>query len=379
LNDSGAISELPIVRHLEKARHAGASPVARHAGLLAVTCGASVLAVVRRAGLLAMAGRFSVLAAVHRAGLLAVARRVGVLFGAAVAGVLVAAGPAAADVAVSPTSAPQGSGANLTFRVANTGSSPITRIKLVLPPDTPVAEVYPLSVDDWAPQITQQKLTHPLTTIHGGTPVTETAKDITWIAMPGKAIAPGGHADLSIALGPLPTVSRMSFEMRATYADGKAGPAIPPVVLALTPAVAGQAPAHGHAGTATAGSDDAAFAAAAASADRGPSWWSIAGWIAAALLAAGMVVAYLRSRRRGEDPTDTKAEETNTPASAQDADDIVTSSARGNTDRIRNTDAGRNTDADRDDAAKGEDANKEPVAAGTRLRPSSWRYRDTPQ
>jgi hypothetical protein len=234
-------------------------------------------------------------------------------------------------------------------------------------------------VDDWAPQITQQKLTHPLTTIHGGTPVTETAKDITWIAMPGKAIAPGGHADLSIALGPLPTVSRMSFEMQATYADGKAGPAIPPVVLALTPAVAGQAPAHGHAGTATAGSDDAAFAAAAASADRGPSWWSIAGWIAAALLAAGMVVAYLRSRRRGEDPTDTNAEETNTPASAQDADDIVTSSARGNTDRIRNTDAGRNTDADRDDAAKGEDANKEPVAAGTRLRPSSWRYRDTPQ
>jgi hypothetical protein len=349
LNDSGAISELPIVRHLEKARHAGASPVARHAGLLAVTCGASVLAVVRRAGLLA------------------VGRRVGVLFGAAIAGVLVAAGPAAADVAVSPTSAPQGSGANLTFRVGNTGSSPITWIKLVLPPDTPVAEVYPLSVDDWAPQITQQKLTHPLTTIHGGTPVTETAKDITWIAMPGKAIAPGGHADLGIALGPLPTVSRMSFEMRATYADGKAGPAMPPVVLALTPAVAGQAPAHGHAGTATAGSDDAA--AAVASADRGPSWWSIAGWIAAALLAAGMVVTYLRSRRRGDDPTDTNAEQAHSPAGAQDADDTV---ATGNA-RIGKAGAGA------EDAARGDAADKEPVAAGHRLRASSWRYRDTPQ
>ena len=138
--------------------------------------------------------------------------------------------------------------------------------------------------------------------------------------------------------------------MRATYADGKAGPAIPPVVLALTPAVAGQAPAHGHAGTATAGSDDAAFAAAVASADRGPSWWSIAGWIAAALLAAGMVVAYLRSRRRGEDPTDTNAEQAPSPEGAQDAGD-----------------------------AKGTDADKEPVAAGTRLRASSWRYRDTPQ
>src|SRR4029453_4489097 len=99
-----------------------------------------------------------------------------------------------------------------------------------------------------------------------GTPVTETAKDITWIAMPGKAIAPGGHADLGIALGPLPTVSRMSFEMRATCADGKAGPAMPPVVLALPPATEGQALAHGHAATAAAGSDDAA----AAVADRGP-------------------------------------------------------------------------------------------------------------
>jgi hypothetical protein len=299
LNHSAAASELPVVRHLE---------LARRAGVLAV---------------------------------------------AAVAGVLVAAGPAAADVAVSPTSAAQGSGANLTFRVTNTGDSPITRVKLVLPPDTPVAEVYPLSVDDWAPQITQQKLAHPLTTIHGGTPVTETAKDITWIAMPGKNIAPGRHADLGIALGPLPTVSRMSFEIKATYAGG-AGPVMPPAVLALTPAAAGQAPAHGgHAAPATAGSAGAAFAAVVAQADRGPDWWSIAGWIAAALLAIGMAVAYLRSRRRpdravaGENAEDARNED---EAEAVPDTDMVTA-----------------------------DGDREPVAAGTRLRASSWRYRDTPQ
>ena len=310
----------------------------------------------------------------RRAGVLAAVRRVAVLLATAVAGVLVAAGPAAADVAVSPTSAPQGSGANLTFRVTNTGTSPITRVKLVLPPDTPVAEVYPLSVDDWAPQITQQKLTHPLTTIHGGTPVTETAKDITWIAMPGKAIVPGRHADLTVALGPLPTVSRMSFEMRTTYAGGAAGPAMPPAVLALTPAATGQAPAHGgHAATAVAGSDDAASAAAVAPADRGPSWWSIAGWIAAALLAAGMVVAYLRSRRDpGADSADGDAEDAHSSAGADDvdgtADGVVSAAdnATGNDDRSKHD-------------ANDEDAGKEPVAAGPRLRASSWRYRDTPQ
>ena len=37
----------------------------------------------------------------------------------------------------------------------------------------------------------------------------------------------------------------MSFEVRPTYADGATGPAMPPAVLALTPATAGQAPAHG--------------------------------------------------------------------------------------------------------------------------------------
>jgi hypothetical protein len=307
LNHSGAVSELPVVRHLE---------VARRAGVLAV---------------------------------------------AAVAGVLIAAGPAAADVAVNPTSAPQGSGANLTFRVTNTGSSPIIRVKLVLPPDTPVAEVYPLSADDWAPQITQQKLTHPLTTIHGGTPVTETAKDITWIAMPGKAIAPGRHADLGIALGPLPTVSRMAFEVRPTYADGAAGPAMPPAVLALTPATAGQAPAHGHGATDATGSDDAAFAAVVAQADHGPNWWSIAGWIAAGLLAVGLGVAYLRSRRRsvsGAAPADSS--DKHTEANDHIAEDTANKPAAKNTG---NMNAIENTD-------------KEPMAVGTRLRASSWRYRE---
>ena len=123
------------------------------------------------------------------------------LAAAVAAGVLGAASPAAADVTVSPPSAPQGSGANVTFTVTNTAPSAITKVKLRLPADLPVAEVYPLSVDDWAPQITNRKLDTPLTSIHAGRRSPRPPRTITWIAMPGKALAPGKSADLAVALG----------------------------------------------------------------------------------------------------------------------------------------------------------------------------------
>jgi uncharacterized protein YcnI len=279
------------------------------------------------------------------------ARRAGVLVIAATAGVLAAAGPAMADVSVSPPSAPQTTGANLTFRVTNTGHSPMTRVKVSLPADTAVAEIYPLSVPDWAPELTQKHLATPLDTIHGGTPVSDATSSITWIAMPGKAIRPGGSADLSVAIGPLPTTTSMNFMVTATYADGKPGPAIPPAVLELTPATAEQqAAAHaGHdaaGGTAADGSTDpdaALFAQTVAQAEDGPSWWSILGWVAAAGLGAIALVMIMRNRRR---PSDADA----------DADD----------------------DESPDEPAVAEDDDaKEPVTAGSKVRASSWRYDDS--
>ncbi|HEV7961225.1 MAG TPA: DUF1775 domain-containing protein [Actinoplanes sp.] len=282
-----------------------------------------------------------------------ITRRAGVLTAAAAAAVLGTAAPALADATVSPSSAPQGSGANLTFRVTNTEQSAITRVKLLLPADSPIAEVYPLSVDDWAPQITNRKLQTPLATIHGGTPATETAADITWIAMPGKSLAPGKSADLSVAVGPLPTLSQMQFTIQATYANGSAGAAMPPVSLALTPATAeDQAAAHaGHAGAATtapgsgsSAADDSAFAAVVA-ANQGPSLWSIAGWICAVLAGAGAIVAVLRGRRRSAVvAADTEAADTE---SAEEPEN---------------------------------DETKEPVGAGAgKIRVSSWRYQDGPE
>lgn len=277
------------------------------------------------------------------------ARRAGVLTVAAAVGVLATAGPALADVTVNPPTAPQGTGSDLTFHVTNPDRSPITRVRLVLPPDSPIAEVYPLSVPDWAPQITEQKLQAPLDTIHGGAPATAATKDITWTAVGGNSIAPGASADLSVSLGPLPTLSQMQFSVVPTYADGHAGAPMP-AVLKLTPATAEeQAAGHAGHGTAADGTDGtgatdpeaAQFAQIVAQAQHGPSVLSVAGWIVAALIGAGAIVVVLRSRRKA------------TPAEP---------------------DEDQATDSDEPEETK------ESVGAGAgKTRVSSWRYQDGPE
>ncbi len=277
---------------------------------------------------------------------LILARRAGVLVTAAAGGVLLVTSPALADVTVNPPTAPQGEGADLAFHITNSGSQPITALRLTWPADMPVAEVYPLSVPDWAPRISEQKLNTPLETIHGGTPVTEVTKDITWIAMPGESLAPGAATDLSVSLGPLPTVSSMPFTVLPTYANGTAGTAMPPVDVTLTPLTPDQAAAAnaehaGHAGatgTTTAPDPDASlFAQTVAQAESGPSGWAIAGWVAAALAALAALWLVLRNRRATDDDEDA-----------------------GGEDEL---------------AAEPE---KEPVAAGG-PRVTSWSYRDKPE
>ncbi len=226
------------------------------------------------------------------------------------------AGPAFAGVTVSPATVPQGSGQNLTYHVVNDGTQPLTRVTLRIPADSPIAEVYPLSVDDWAPSIEWQNLSTPLKTIHSGTPVTQVPKSITWIAVGGKSIAPGGSADLSVALGPLPTLSSMQFSLVGTYADGKTAPAMT-ANLALTPDPDGAAAAAGHGhgttGDTTTTDEDELFRQLVAEAeqdDRGGSVLAIAGWVVAgfALLGAGWMV--LRNRHRAnEEPDDSPSPE----------------------------------------------------------------------
>jgi hypothetical protein len=235
------------------------------------------------------------------------ARRAGVPALAAAIGALIAA-PALADVTVTPTTSVQGSGDHLTFHVTNTGTAPLATVTVQFPPDTAAAEAYPLSVDDWAPKIEMKKIDTTLTTVHG-TRTDEVTASITWLAVAGHQLAPGASTDLSIAIGPLPTVSSMQYTIRTTYANGSPGPAMPPVPLTLTPPAPGQAvTGHDHGGTAadSAGdpqtaAEDAAFKKAVDDATRGPSIGAIAGWVLAglALLCAAFYV--LRGRHRAED------------------------------------------------------------------------------
>jgi hypothetical protein len=276
-----------------------------------------------------------------------ISRRAGVLAATTVAGVLTMAGPALADVKVEPASAPQGSGQNVHFQYTNTASCTVSRVKLVMPKDTPVAEVFPLSNENWAPQITPLKLTTPLTSIHSGTPVTETASAITWIAMKGRELAPGRSDDLAVALGPLPTTSSMTFGLEQICTDGKAGPAVPNVSLALTPALPGQTSGHaGHGGAGgtttqegdTSAEDAATFEALIDAQDDGPGFWTYAGWVVGLLALGAVAYLLLRGRR--------------TPSEV--AGDAPVEDENGDGDE------------------------KEPVTAGA-PRVTSWSYQDKPE
>ncbi|RSM42179.1 hypothetical protein DMB66_55025 [Actinoplanes sp. ATCC 53533] len=306
---------------------------------------------------------------------LRIQRRVSVLALAAAAGSLFVGSPALADASVNPASAPQQSGVNLTFRVTNTSlSAPITKVKVSLPVDMAVAEVYPLSVPDWAPQITQKRLAKPITTMTMGTPVSEVTSAITWTAVPGKTIAPGKSADLRVALGPLPTTSTMSFLVEPTYAGGEAGPTIPPTVLRLTAPVPGQQPAaQGHGG-ATSGTDTASaaeqaqFARLVADATAAPSPWTFAGWILAALCAAAAGVMVLRSRRRPAAAAPATGGPAATTAPAGDPSTAATAA----TDT---SEADGSTDLD-----GGDGSSRDPVtSSATKTKITAWAYRDGPR
>jgi hypothetical protein len=250
---------------------------------------------------------------------LVLARRAGVLAVAAVAGALVAT-PALADVAVSPATAVQGDGVDVNFKVTNTGDKPLGTVTVALPADSPVAEAYPLSTDNWAPKITTTKLTHPLPSMMTNIPVTEATSAITWIAMPGLALPPGQSADLKVSLGPMPALSSYKFTVTTKFTDGTAGPAMSPGTLALTPATAQQQAVidQAHAGMAMGGSDtgtttaddeNAQFAKIVGDATRGPSVMSIVGWIVAGVALLGGIGLMFRSRHRAEEDDEPDDEE----------------------------------------------------------------------
>ncbi|MBL7259244.1 DUF1775 domain-containing protein [Paractinoplanes lichenicola] len=260
------------------------------------------------------------------------ARRAGVPVAAAAIGAFIAT-PALADVTVSPTTAYQGSGQNLTLLVTNDGAKPIHTITLKFREDTPLAEAYPLSVPEWAPKITMRKISTALPTVHGDTKTTDVAASITWLAMPGKDLQPGKSTELYVAVGPLPTLSSIQLDVASTLADGKPGPALTSPTLKLTPDPTGAKAAHAHSvngGSGTTAGEQAAqeaelFKAAIEEADRGPSIWSIGGWVVAGLALLGGAFVMWRSRHRAEEePEDSTPDEE--PAADEEKEPVTAGS-----------------------------------------------------
>ncbi len=280
-------------------------------------------------------------------------RRRGALVAAlATAGVLLWPATAWADgVTFTPTEAQQGNSVKLEFVVPDERPGVRTeRIEIRMPQDTPVAEVWPLSVAGWAPAINTRKLDAPISGMHGPATNVVTAS-LTWTRAAGQTDE--GPARLVFSMAPLPQTDRLTFELTQTYADGLqvhwgAGPGQRPLpALTLTPGDPSYPGAgHGGHGAAAGGGEPGGAPSATAGTDGGPNATSllIAGLVAG--LGGGAVVGWLISRRRrsiaddvdrsvlDEVPTDGDAE----PATRTDRETEPATRTDGETEPAARTD-----------------------------------------
>ena len=127
------------------------------------------------------------------------------------------AGAASAHVTISPSTAEQGSTAQLSFRVPNEESSADTvQLDVQFPTDHPIASVSVQPKEGWTYQVTTQQLAEPIQTDDG--PVTEIVSQITW---KGGAIKPGEFDDFSVLVDSLPDgVDSLQFKAVQTYSNG---------------------------------------------------------------------------------------------------------------------------------------------------------------
>ncbi|SCF25071.1 DUF1775 domain-containing protein [Micromonospora chokoriensis] len=242
-------------------------------------------------------------------------RRIAAVTALTAAGLLIWPGAAsAADVTTTPTEARQGDAVRLELTVPEERAGTKTnQIEVRLPADAPIAEVYPMSVDGWAPRLSSRTLDKPLAGIHSSGVSTVTTA-VTWVRVGDSG---SGPARLALSMGPMPQAERLTFEVVQTYADGivvrwaDATGAHRAPVLTLLPAAPGAAgpAAHGAghgvpAPGAPAGADDGSAARAG---DAGEESGSADGMLAAGLLAGlggGAAIGWLVSRWRRRGPAE---------------------------------------------------------------------------
>ncbi|MFG1840002.1 DUF1775 domain-containing protein [Micromonospora sp. NPDC049175] len=245
-------------------------------------------------------------------------RRIAAVTALTAAGLLLWPGAArAADVTTTPTEARQGDAVRLEFTVPEERAGTKTnQIEVRLPADAPIAEVYPMSVNGWAPRISSRTLDEPVAGIHSSGVSTVTTA-VTWVRV---GESDPGPARLALSMGPMPQAERLTFEVVQTYADGTvvrwadaAGPHRAPAITLLpaAPGAAGPAAHGGHGGPAAgapAVADNGVDAPPAA--DAGEESGNADGMLAAGLLAGlggGAAIGWLVSRWRRRDPDEATA------------------------------------------------------------------------
>ena len=158
---------------------------------------------------------------------------------------LALASTASAHVTVSPDSLPQGSTAELSFKVPNEESNANTvELQLQIPTDHPIAQVLAKPVPGWTITVHTVKLAKPLTTDDGT--FTTAVSEIDWT---GGSIQPGQYQDFQVSVDPLPEdTTQLVFKAVQTYSNGDVvrwidlsttgdpDPDHPAPVLTLTPA-----------------------------------------------------------------------------------------------------------------------------------------------
>lgn len=195
--------------------------------------------------------------------------RLGVVALAVAAFLGLGAGAASAHVSVSSTDATPGGEGKVTFRIPDESDTASTvKIRIQLPTKTPLASVSVQPVPGWTVTTTTAALNPPVVTDDGDR-LTERVAVVEFDAAAGGGIAPGQFQEFSLAVGPIPKVDSLPFNVIQSYSDGKnvawieptlAGspePQHPAPVLALGQAASGESaaprtdPAGEHAGHTT--------------------------------------------------------------------------------------------------------------------------------
>jgi uncharacterized protein YcnI len=212
------------------------------------------------------------------------------------AALLVGAGAASAHVSVSSPDASPGGYGKIVFRVPSESAKASTvKVSVLLPTDTPLAEVSPKVMTGWSVAEQTTSLDKPITNDDGFT-VSKAVSKVTWTAT-GAGIPPEQFDEFELSVGPFPkSVDALHFPTVQTYSNGS-------VVKWDEVATGGAEPEHPAPALTLTDVADSTFedSAGLATTDQSDKAARTLGIVAIALAAVGVGLAATSMRRRSAD------------------------------------------------------------------------------